>query len=165
MVNRLVVKYGKTAALTREYVLKRVPAADWATGAARTRVEGRVPEVLDDDAAREFRKRGERACPFWAWLEGLQLWGCTLARAVTSLRDELEEEQEWLHDVPLTRHEGTTVCVDVVEREDEEAEEGAGEWGRGVDDSDPLGIEDALDGPWYAEDWVWSSLRFNFSLF
>lgn len=28
VVNRLVVKYGKTAALTREYVLKRVPAAD-----------------------------------------------------------------------------------------------------------------------------------------
>jgi len=41
--------------------------------------------------------------------------------------DELEEEREWRFIEPSNLFGGTIVCVDVVEREDEEEEDGAGE--------------------------------------
>lgn len=44
------------------------------------------------------------------------------ARAVASLREEPDElERAWAY--PFVRDVGTTVCVDVVEREEEEEEE------------------------------------------
>jgi hypothetical protein len=123
-------------------------------------VEGRVPDVLDDEPVREFREWDfeERAYPFWAWKEGnRELCGCILARAVASLlEEEQEEERERLCDASLTRFAGTTVCVDVVERDDDEDEdeEGAGECERGLVDLTPLGIECECDGLREASDWA-----------
>lgn len=97
-------------------------------GTARTKVDDCVPEVLDDDVARELCKRGEQACPFCVRIGVRELLDCTLARAVASLEtDELEEEREWRFIEPSNLFGGTIVCVDVVEREDEEEEDGAGE--------------------------------------
>lgn len=91
-------------------------------------MEGRVPDVLDEEAVRDFRIRefDERACPFCGG-DRRELWGCTRARAVASLLEEPEEERECIRVRPLVRFDGTTVWVDAVERDDDEDEEGAGE--------------------------------------
>lgn len=49
------------------------------------------------------------------------------ARAVASLLDELEEERECVCARPLARFVGTTVWVEVVDSDEEDEEEGAGE--------------------------------------
>lgn len=123
-----VVRWGARDAFIRETMV-----GVWeATGVVLTSVRG-----VDEETVELAEELAGRECAF-------PFGGPSLPRGVAVSTDDSDDRDEWTTsdfrrlDWPRGV-EGTTVCVEVVDNEEDEEEDGVGEWGRGVGTRDVEG--------------------------